>query len=670
MRPTRTRRILSIALALIALACAWFYLAPTGLGGSDTYVVTEGVSMQPRFHSGDLVLVRRQSSYHVGEIVAYHSDVFHTTILHRIIAREGGRYVFKGDNNDFVDFEHPAAGQLIGALWLHLPGTGRVLASVRSPALVGGLLALGTLLLAGGVFVRRRGRRRRHRRAENAEGAPSRRAPPRPSEPALLALALAVLALLPFVALALLAFTRAPSATIPVQVPYHEGGSFTYSAPAAPGPIYPANRAETGEPLFTRVLDDVSLAFAYRFHSSTPHALTGTASLAAEVSSTSGWQTTLPLARPTPFRGDRALVTANLSLPSLLALVHRVQATTAVAGSYTLTLLPRVLASGTLAGVPLSTTFTPPLQFSLNQFELQPVTPAGGPLTTPTPASPLTPSTSASVTGGRDEPRSISLLLAKIPVARARTISLAAIAAILLALILALALIRARAAAPTSIPSRYRHAIVPVDRVWQLPGVPVIDLADIDALARIAEHYDRAILHERGPDGEAFWVSDESGQFRYAATPSAASPTALTLAPQVPAEAEAPVASVTQTFPEDPGDRDSDEASQAPIRAVADAASDAFPATAVEPLPEVVPGRALTCRSSRPHRGGLRRRRTKPPRLLRASRRRRRSSRFRKANSRETPSSRRSMRTSSASAGWSGRDSRPRIRSPAWAERP
>jgi hypothetical protein len=58
--------------------------------------------------------------------------------------------------------------------------------------------------------------------------------------------------------------------------------------------------------------------------------------------------------------------------------------------------------------------------------------------------------------------------------------------------------------------------IVPVARVWQLPGVPVIDVEDMESLAQIAEHYDRSILHEIAEDGEAFWVTDESGQFRYA----------------------------------------------------------------------------------------------------------------------------------------------------------
>jgi hypothetical protein len=50
----------------------------------------------------------------------------------------------------------------------------------------------------------------------------------------------------------------------------------------------------------------------------------------------------------------------------------------------------------------------------------------------------------------------------------------------------------------------------------QQPGIPVIDVPDIGSLAQLAEHYDRSILHEVSREGEAFWVIDESGQFRYA----------------------------------------------------------------------------------------------------------------------------------------------------------
>jgi hypothetical protein len=104
-----------------------------------------------------------------------------------------------------------------------------------------------------------------------------------------------------------------------------------------------------------------------------------------------------------------------------------------------------------------------------------------------------------------------------------RAVALGAIAIILGVLLATLALLRAKVArfAPrqrdegASILARYRHLIVPVARIWPLPGVPVIDVSDMDALVRIAEHYERSILHEASPEGESFWVTDESGQFRY-----------------------------------------------------------------------------------------------------------------------------------------------------------
>ncbi len=113
--------------------------------------------------------------------------------------------------------------------------------------------------------------------------------------------------------------------------------------------------------------------------------------------------------------------------------------------------------------------------------------------------------------------------MAQLSVAIARTVARDAIVLIVCALlaILALlqpvlALVRSRPDESATIRARYGRMIVPVERVWQLPGVPVIDVADMEALAQIAEHYDRSILHEIAEEGEAFWVTDESGQFRYA----------------------------------------------------------------------------------------------------------------------------------------------------------
>src|SRR3954451_4255096 len=155
-RSITIRRLSSAALGAALLSVLWLLFAPTSIGGSANWVTTDGVSMQPRFHSGDLAIVRTTPSYHVGEVVAYRSAMLHTIVLHRIIGRDGDRYLFKGDNNGFVDPEHPTRGQLIGRLWLHVPRAGVPLAKLRAPGLVALLIGLGVL---GSVGVRKRRRR-------------------------------------------------------------------------------------------------------------------------------------------------------------------------------------------------------------------------------------------------------------------------------------------------------------------------------------------------------------------------------------------------------------------------------------------------------------------------------------------------------------------------------
>jgi signal peptidase I len=556
MRTHHARKLASTLLGLIVLGCLWFYFAPAALGGSTTYVVTDGISMEPRFHTGDLALVRSQSSYHVGEIVAYHNKMLGTIVLHRIVGLSGDRYLFKGDNNNFVDFEHPLASQLIGALWIHVAGAGATIKSIRSPAVVGILVAIGFFLFTGVTFTRRKRRRGRQRRA-GENGAPAQsRAPQGAIEPIAGVLAIGFIALLPFIALALLAFTRPPTARRPFDVAYKQSGTLSYSAAAAPGPAYASGRAVTGEPLFTHVLRGVDFRFAYRFDTAAQHSLTGKASLIATVASTSGWHTTLPLGQPTYIHGDHALVTGTLDLTSLVALVHDVDTTTAVSGSYTLTIVPHVSANGSVDLMPLHTTFAPKIQFTLSELEAQPLVAAAGAsaAAAQSAASMFTPSSSGSVTGTRYQPLYLSFKLTRLSVATARTIALSGIVLVVLALMAALALVRPRLRdALAAIRARYGHLIVPVERVWQLPGVAVIDVADMDALAHIAGHYDRSILYELTEHGHTFWVTDESGQFRFvldAPAPVVEAAVehapALALAPELEHEIAAPAWSAEQ----------------------------------------------------------------------------------------------------------------------------
>lgn len=147
---TWTRVALS-AIALVAAGVFWINFAPTRLGGDSIYVVTSGISMEPRFHTGDLAVLRPAGSYQIGEIVGYKSPRI-GIVLHRIIGEKRGQFLMKGDNNNFVDEYHPAPSDVVGRLWLHVPKVGRLINSQRTRdttlavaiAAVGGIVVVPT----------------------------------------------------------------------------------------------------------------------------------------------------------------------------------------------------------------------------------------------------------------------------------------------------------------------------------------------------------------------------------------------------------------------------------------------------------------------------------------------------------------------------------------------
>jgi signal peptidase I len=135
--------------AAACLAVGWFVLLrPVALGGSTTYEIVSGTSMEPRLHTGDLVIAHAESSYQVGEVVVYRVPADQldagSVIVHRIVGGDGtGGFIVMGDNKPAPDPWHPKTSDIVGRSWIELPGTGRLLLVVRTPlvlaTVVGGL---------------------------------------------------------------------------------------------------------------------------------------------------------------------------------------------------------------------------------------------------------------------------------------------------------------------------------------------------------------------------------------------------------------------------------------------------------------------------------------------------------------------------------------------------
>lgn len=154
LRRGRTAAVAWAVVAVLALAVGWRVLAPPALGGTATLVSVDGTSMLPRFHGSDLVVLRRAGRYRVGDVTGYRSRLLGRIVMHRIVRIEHGRYVFKGDNNSFLDPERPTRSQLVGRLWLRVPALGRVVGAFEQPAVPAAVAAV--LVVAFGFSGRRR----------------------------------------------------------------------------------------------------------------------------------------------------------------------------------------------------------------------------------------------------------------------------------------------------------------------------------------------------------------------------------------------------------------------------------------------------------------------------------------------------------------------------------
>jgi hypothetical protein len=87
----------------------------------------------------------------MGDVVLYRDPELGVRVLHRVIGRERGRLVLKGDANDFVDDARPRPDHVTGSLWFSIPRAGSALLWLREPAHAALLAFVLTLVvLAGG----------------------------------------------------------------------------------------------------------------------------------------------------------------------------------------------------------------------------------------------------------------------------------------------------------------------------------------------------------------------------------------------------------------------------------------------------------------------------------------------------------------------------------------
>ncbi len=148
-------RSVSTLLAVGFAATAWVLLAPPQLGGATRYVIVTGSSMEPKLTSGDLAVIRSRRDPALHDVVLYRDPVLGVEVLHRIVGEEGGRFVLRGDSNDFLDDPRLVPKDIEGSLWFSVPYAGSALVWVRQPIHAAILVfVLALLALTGGGSAR------------------------------------------------------------------------------------------------------------------------------------------------------------------------------------------------------------------------------------------------------------------------------------------------------------------------------------------------------------------------------------------------------------------------------------------------------------------------------------------------------------------------------------
>jgi signal peptidase I len=499
----RAARVSALAaLLLVAVYLFW----PSGLGGGTTYVTTHGISMEPRFHTGDLAILRSADHYSVGDVVAYRSATLDTIVMHRIVSVDGDRFVIQGDNNSWLDPDKPSTDLVLGKLWLRVPQGGKALAAVTSPVYLVMVGTVGLALVGAARRPRSRhaARRVRRRPALHARAFPATvRAYAR--QVALTSAAVVLVAGIGGGVLLAMPSTHTASRTLHVT----QHGQFSYAGTAEAGTTYPDGRVSTGDTVWTKLADDLTVSFTNTVSGPDLADLQGAMRLDVTIASADGWSSYLNSSPVVALANGSATATAAIDTARASALLARHYAEIGTpSAAATLAVNPVVVTTGTAGGKAFQAGSPAALAFTVDATSLRLAGNAGQA------DEALAPSTSTDVKVGQVVPRRFTVLSAAIPIGLARMVAGVAFTLALVVLAAAAWIGRtARGDAADEFVVKHAARILPVAAFDA--GPTVIDVSDAESLHRVAERFDTLVLHHAGEDADVFAVRDVDATYRF-----------------------------------------------------------------------------------------------------------------------------------------------------------
>jgi signal peptidase I len=463
---------------VLSLAAMWIAFAPASLGGQVSYVIVNGISMEPDLHLGDLTILRKASTYQVGDVVTYQDAEMQAYVIHRIIGVDQDHFILKGDNNSWIDAYRPTHEEIIGELWIFIPKLGKLFKWLRAPlnlALIVGLI--GGVLMVSMMKPSQRGKRKNNSSGNFGgmlEGG----------------LYLFGSFALVFLGLSILAFIR-PLTRAADKIQYQQESNFSYSATGTPV-IYDTEVVRSGEPVFPRLTCFLNIAFTYNVPGDQLQGVAGSHQLVARVlDEQSGWQRTIPMNARTAFRGNSFSSMSTLDLCQIISLVNTLEQETGLrANTYTLEIITQVAMTANAEGNQIADSFEPKLVFRFDEVHFYLSTPKGQ-------DDPLHLTKQSSANNSNLETNTLSILGWKPAIGSIRGSALLGLALALSGLIIigARIFMTAQQSQEASIRLRYGALLVNVYERDLAPASTFIDVIGIDELAKLAERHNTVILH-------------------------------------------------------------------------------------------------------------------------------------------------------------------------------
>lgn len=114
--------------------------------GIASAVVVSG-SMEPEISVGDVVIVKEQDDYFVGDVIMFYNAASGDYTTHRIIEKTEGLFRTRGDNNDSADVGFVSKENIVGKVVLTVPFVGTVIGYVQNPVGLVVIVAVGVAII-------------------------------------------------------------------------------------------------------------------------------------------------------------------------------------------------------------------------------------------------------------------------------------------------------------------------------------------------------------------------------------------------------------------------------------------------------------------------------------------------------------------------------------------